>query len=162
MDATNSFKGLFSISIYLKCWMKYFWYLINKWFYSCCKCFSSLQCILIRFSQMEIFFWENHLSCLWNSYSSGLPFGPLKLNSGSIRLLCLSPQRMFKDWKSMAACSLTEHFGPWENSSMQKVKYQIFDNAKAWLYMCACPQTPDCGGKDSCKHKIKPTLKDTL
>lgn len=46
--------------------------------------------------QEEIFFWENHLLCLPNSQSCWLPFGILKLNSGSVRLLCLSPRRIFR------------------------------------------------------------------
>lgn len=62
------FKMLNETLCYLIKWKKWF-YCRSKWFL-----FFPMYSYKIHFRiQMEIFFWENHLSCLENSHSSGVP-----------------------------------------------------------------------------------------
>lgn len=156
-------KDCFQNSMYHKCWYLIKW---NKCFYSRSKLFFLSKYsykILFFFIPMEIFFWENHLSCLGNSESSWLAFGTLKLNSGSIRLLCLSPQRIFRIENPWLPVHSLNTLGLRTHAARKSNIWQWKKKKKKGMTIHVCVSSnPKGGRKHSYKPNIKPTLKGTF
>lgn len=133
------------------------------------KCFCGVFFVVVVLVDLhkinfhvQIFCWENHLSCLRETHTAvDFPLATLKLNSGSIMLLCLSSPNI-SELKIYGCFHPYWTLGPQENPSKEKGKHQIFDNAKkAWLLMYACPQTPN-GGWKTYMSKIIPSPQNIL
>lgn len=131
--------------------MKYLCYLIKQKEFLLAASVSPLSNVFIIWIftfKWKFSFEKNHLSCLQNSHSRWLPFGTLKLNSGSIRLLCLSPRRIFRLENPWLFAHLLNTLGLRRTQAARKsnIKYLIMQKSMT-IHVCMSANLQTVGEK---------------